>query len=285
MLKDIRRKGFTLIELLVVIAIIAILIGLLLPAVQKVREAAARTQSINNLKQMGLAMHGFNDINYGLPSAGVQADPQPIPTPQTAAASSWAYKLLPHLEQQNAYNNYNAVLNSPIKVFVDPGNGGPGWAGTAGSNAGTLGPCSDYAGNVLVLNDSASMNAKYSVATISDGSSNTILVGSKTLTPSQFSNRQSSNWDEAIMGAGRWGGINRNLYADANNPLNGWQPKFAPNSPSVSYDDTFGGPYNAVGLFLWGDGTVRGVSYSVDRNRLAFSFHPADGQASAPADQ
>ena len=93
-----QRAGFTLIELLVVIAIIAILIGLLIPAVQKVREAAQVTQCKNNLKQLGIALHSFHDANAGFP-------PAKIDTPGNGYG--WAYFVLPYIEQGNLFNQIN----------------------------------------------------------------------------------------------------------------------------------------------------------------------------------
>src|SRR5438046_3315384 len=88
-----QRVGFTLIELLVVIAVIAILIALLLPAVQKVREAASRTQCTNNLKQLGLAVHGYHDTYKAFPPSRICRDSQP----------TWPVILMPYIEMDNAH--------------------------------------------------------------------------------------------------------------------------------------------------------------------------------------
>src|SRR5687768_1084595 len=124
---DRRRPAFTLVELLVVIAIIGVLIGLLLPTVQKVREAANRIACRNHLKQLGLALHNYHDTNEELPGAVVSTDDI-----QDGWATGFTY-LLPYIEQQNLQNLYRldlvwydsanyAAVGTEVKLFFCPSN-------------------------------------------------------------------------------------------------------------------------------------------------------------------
>jgi prepilin-type N-terminal cleavage/methylation domain-containing protein/prepilin-type processing-associated H-X9-DG protein len=160
------RPGFTLIELLVVIAIIAVLIGLLLPAVQKVREAAARMSCANNLKQIGLACHNYHDVNGGFPTNSQDEGGWNWDYQQKARSWSWLARLLPYVEENNLYSQLNVaggntlgqsqpLLASGVKLFWCPSDNAVGQNPSdsranlgkiAGGNSWTYAATSNYKG-------------------------------------------------------------------------------------------------------------------------------------------
>jgi len=248
-----RSRGFTLIELLVVIAIIAILIGLLLPAVQKVRQAAARLQGVNNLKQVGIAMQAHHDAIGMLPDAGGNGGTFGIPNATgMAQLGPFTFALLPYMEQTALFANFVNNNNIGVKSYMDPGRGRPPCDGNGYART-------DYAINGYPFNGNnltgapGNWNGPSKIAltlqAITDGTSNTIYAGEKSLATNSYNNN-TGNWDDAGFSVN--GGSVRNgviIQADA--------PNLSSNGGAL-----WGSPYPAGAPFVMYDGSVRFVGYS-----------------------
>ncbi len=251
-------RGFTLIELLVVIAIIAILIGLLLPAVQKVREAAARMQSSNNIKQLSLAMHTMASANDDKFCPGYGTFPGTTGTP-----APWTWWILPYIEQQNVYNN-NAT-GQFIKTYYAPSDA----SFLAGS------PWTSYAGNGLVLQ--AANVCSNLRSTFVDGTSNTVVYmeryaaaytgpGTTGATPTTH-----PWWPPVSTSTPAYDPTRVVIFPTATS-------EFQIKPALTAADDTL--PQGmSVGTMQVGlaDGSVRGVSQGVSPNTWFIACGPADG--------
>jgi prepilin-type N-terminal cleavage/methylation domain-containing protein/prepilin-type processing-associated H-X9-DG protein len=261
------RRGFTLIELLVVIAIIAILIGLLLPAVQKVREAAARSQCQNNMKQIALAIHGYHDAYKRLPPARYH------PASFTASLS-WVYYVLPYLEQDPLYKlsatDFKTASGTAIPVLLcpsDPRDLANPFSGTVGGASGTFGLISYPAviGTKQFTNTTPTdgifdtgQKKGWRVTDITDGSSNTLMLGERP--PS--GDLQWGWWSYSDFD---------NLLSTQSNALGlagmsgcpGPPHVFAPGNVQNKCDPLhFWSPHAGGGNWAFGDGSIRFLPYT-----------------------
>ena len=190
-MKSIQKRAFTLVELLVVIAIIGILIGMLLPAVQQVREAARRTSCANNLAQLGLALHNYDFAAEHFPAGVIESGAGPISTIENGGQHvSFLVAILPYLEQQGVANNFDTTLgtyakaNAPARQLEIPTFYCPSSHCIRTNIAGTAG-MTHYAGchhgsETQIADDNNGIffkNSRITFADIYDGSSNTFLLG------------------------------------------------------------------------------------------------------------
>src|SRR5438094_2827231 len=323
-----RQWGFTLIELLVVIAIIAVLIALLLPAVQKVREAANRMSCSNNLKQIGLAMHSYHDTNGALP-----------PDRIAMGWPTWAVLILPYIEQDNIYKLWNiqkryyeqngpegspndpcpyniktcccptrrgvpTAASTPMPKAADVAPGGTARAGgmsdyadcggTNGSN-GALVEASGWQSNPPGLNlDSlspipplgtlcTSFRSKTKFADITDGLSNTLLVGEKYIFLSDF---PGSGTDGSVYSSGNGQENTFRRFLGNNGAAT---PVLRPIVPTIDdpgrdangslwADKAFGSWHPGMCQFVFCDGSVKGLQSTININTLQLLGVRNDGQ-------
>jgi prepilin-type N-terminal cleavage/methylation domain-containing protein len=301
------RRAFTLIELLVVIAIIAILIGLLLPAVQKVRSAAARAASSNNIKQIMLANHSFHDANGIVPPLSAVLVPG---SGQPVSGYLW---ILPYIEQNAVYQlaltnggawpgGANSAASKFINTYVsprDPTNPPPTWTE---SNGGTWAP-SSYAMNHAVygtpsdpipgpdtIDKVTKGNGRLTLTSITDGTSNTVGIAEQYALcgPQDSGHKTPDGWTHKSWAYNITWAYNIGPYFDTrvmtnlptgNLVITATMKSIPPQSQPTIAACNYYGVQAIDGVCLVGmmDGSVRGVTPSVDQTAWCRALWPRDG--------
>lgn len=278
------RRGFTLIELLVVVSVIAILIALLLPAVQQAREGARRMQCRNNLSQLALALHNYHAAHLVLPPGCVNETGPVQAGTATDNHFGWIVQILPQLDEMNRWRQFDfartsyqqpslAILTAP-RVLACPSN----WVGGscyAGCHHDAPAPIDSDNNGVLFLNSSIRLRD------ISDGKGNTLLVGE--MLPSVMG----GSWIQGTESTLRYAGTSLNAL-DSNDMSAYFQAIQAiqsegepdPESSSVaaSFPMTFGSVHADGTHFALADGAVRFVSSQIDTTVLRRLANRRDGE-------
>ncbi|HEY8504568.1 MAG TPA: DUF1559 domain-containing protein [Gemmataceae bacterium] len=301
-----RRPAFTLVELLVVIAIIAILIGLLLPAVQKVREAAARTRCISQLKQIGLALHGYHDDFGRFPPAHVISEAQSPsfgrpPPPDERWFFAWSLRIAPYIEQGNVYRQVDwaawpwwqyqqgapadgeHTLNGvPVKLYQCPSDTRSDLvAYFQGNRVALTGYLGVSGTDQFAFDGVLHVNSTVNIQGIRDGTSNTLLVGERP--PS--SDLVYGWWFAGSGPEPRFGttdvvlGVNEKPQPDS--PPERFRPG-ALNDPDLEHAWHFWSLHTGGGQFLMADGSARFFSYSSAELLRALATRAGGEAASVP---
>ncbi|MBI2808796.1 MAG: DUF1559 domain-containing protein [Planctomycetes bacterium] len=273
------RRGLGLLELFVVIAVIAFLIALLVPAIQKVREAAMRTQSMNNLKQIGLSFHNFQDTNKRLPFNGMDGAADGIKFKAAAEgknsnSGSWAFMILPYLEEGPAFNNVDR--KRPMPVFLCPGRARPRLEVSNGGG----GAWTDYFYNGYMNKDPKKPDggpAKYNLVAIPDGTSNTVMVGHGNINAKQYKADRDVTLSTNIFKGGTNGTLRGGAFGKGEDKAG--TVTIARDSDKAPTVGSWGGPFSGGFLIAMYDGSVRMVSYNVTPATFRWALIPDDGNA------
>ena len=299
------HRGFTLVELLVVIAVISILMALILPAVQMAREAARRTQCLNHLKQIGLALHNYHDIHRTFPPACIR----PVgftDNGRDQPRSTWAVAILPMIEQANLYQQFDSTVDTTnvanllatstvVSAYRCPTDTGTGTAFEP--ILGALYSRSNYAANfgsaswgVRFWQDSKSrgvmgQNVGLRMGDITDGLSNTVCVAEVRAEPSALDNR--GTWAFPAPGASSVGlDCDRECQGVNGDATHDWIPYCnpLPNQLPCSFQNTEesnAGPrsmHPQTANVLLSDGSARSLSESLDKQIIYRLFTSGDGE-------